>query len=154
MPRRDSGDGIHPEGVTSFCHPSGGRLRKWHSSPYGWERASMACPRRVGVPQGRAGGSWHVLVARETRTASGWKQSKEERPAFTVAGQHARVWNQALCEAPGATTESRFLCPFISCRSGSLYQFKIIIYVFASGHTAMNAPDPIRTRKLSIARPG
>ena len=78
----------------------------------------MACPRRVGVPQGRAGGSWHVLVARETRTASGWKQSKEERPAFTVAGQHARVWNQALCEAPGATTESRFLCPFISCMSG------------------------------------
>ena len=25
---------------------------------------------------------------------------------------------------------------------------------FASGHTAMNTPDPIRTRKLSIARPG
>ena len=25
---------------------------------------------------------------------------------------------------------------------------------FANGHTAMNAPDPIRTRKLSIARPG
>ena len=68
----------------------------------------MACPRRVGVPQGRAGGSWHVLVARETGTASGWKQSKEDRPAFTVAGQHARVRNQALCEAPGATTPSRF----------------------------------------------
>ena len=27
-------------------------------------------------------------------------------------------------------------------------------YHFASGHTAMNTPDPIRTRKLSIARPG
>ena len=87
---------------------AGVRRREWRSSPYGWERALMACPRRVGVPQGRAGGSWHVLVARETGTASGWKQSKEDRPAFTVAGQHARVRNQALCEAPGATTPSRF----------------------------------------------
>ena len=28
------------------------------------------------------------------------------------------------------------------------------VHSFASGHTAMNTPDPIRTRKLSIARPG
>ena len=27
-------------------------------------------------------------------------------------------------------------------------------YAFANGHTASNAPDPIRTRKLSDARPG
>ena len=79
-----------------------------YSISHGRESTLMACPSRVDVPQGCAGGSWHILVARETSTASGWKQSKEDRPAPIVAGQRARVRNYTLCEAPGASTPNRF----------------------------------------------
>ena len=37
---------------------------------------------------------------------------------------------------------------------GSLCVTTLADYYFASGHTALNTPDPIRTRKLSSARPG
>ena len=40
--------------------------------------------------------------------------------------------------------------PAVISRRGARYPCK----AFACGHTASNAPDPIRTRKLSGARPG
>ena len=39
-------------------------------------------------------------------------------------------------------------------RHQPLFQFEKALTPIANGHTAMNAPDPIRTRKLSMARPG
>ena len=45
-------------------------------------------------------------------------------------------------------------CRFRKMRGFTLLETVLITHTFASGHTALNTPDPIRTRKLSSARPG
>ena len=105
----------------------------------------MACPRRVGVPQGCAGVSWHILVARETRNASGWQQSKEDRPAPSVAGQRARVRNYTLCEAPGASTPNLFISPAtqnIVCRHSRAQA--VTVAILAQGTNKGDAPVAAR----------
>ena len=57
-----------------------------------------------------------------------------------------------------AEKHSKLYC---GCCSGVVYWFSETVLgavlqpeALANGHTALNAPDPIRTRKLSSARPG
>ena len=67
-------------------------LRPWS---YALQGAWIAGPSQVRAPQGQLGVSRAVLVAEET-CPSGWQQSKENRPARSVAGQLARVPSNGL----------------------------------------------------------
>ena len=49
----------------------------------------MVRPLQVSTPQGHVNVSRHVLAAMQVRNASGWQQSKENRPLGTVEGQRA-----------------------------------------------------------------
>ena len=49
----------------------------------------MERPLQVPIPQGYLAVVRDVLAAKESSNASGWKQSKENRPVRTVEGQRA-----------------------------------------------------------------
>ena len=65
---------------------AGARLVDCCLPAHGLQSMLKACPYQVRALQGHTDGSRYVLAAREMRIASGWQQSKENRPACTVVG--------------------------------------------------------------------
>ena len=77
------------EEVVLLCNPCGSQVGETVIVNPCPSHVLKVCPGQGGVSQGIFGESGSCLASRDSSNASGWKQSKENRTASSVAGPHA-----------------------------------------------------------------